>query len=79
MVQNNSRSKARMTSVARPLQHFSRTDHAWCPEEHDGKVRIGGRNIINLQFAGDMYALAEEEQETEFSPSKKSRQNLHKV
>ena len=31
MVQNNSRSKARMSSVTHPLQHFSRTDHVWCP------------------------------------------------
>ena len=30
-------------------------------EEHDGKVSIGGRNIINLQFADDIDA--EEEQE----------------
>ena len=34
-------------------------------EEHDGKVSIGGRNIINLQFADDTDALAEEEQELE--------------
>ena len=27
MVQNDSRSKARMSSVTHPLQHFSRTDH----------------------------------------------------
>ena len=26
-----SRSKARMSSVTHPLQHFSRTDHVWCP------------------------------------------------
>ena len=33
-------------------------------EEHDGKVSIGGRNIItNLRFADDIDALAEEEQE----------------
>ena len=32
-------------------------------EEHDGKVSIGGRNIINLRFAADNDALAEEEQE----------------
>ena len=31
-------------------------------EEHDGKVSIGGRNITNLLFADDLYALAEEEQ-----------------
>ena len=34
-------------------------------EEHDGKVSIGGRNIINLWFADDIAALAEEEQELE--------------
>ena len=28
MVQNNSRSKARMSCVTHPRQHFSRTDHA---------------------------------------------------
>ena len=32
-------------------------------EEHDGKVSIGGRSITNLQFADDIDALAEEEQE----------------
>ena len=36
-------------------------------EEHDGKVRIGGRNITNLLYADDIdaQALAEEEQELE--------------
>ena len=34
-------------------------------EENNGKVSIGGRNITNLQFAHDIYALAEEEQELE--------------
>ena len=34
-------------------------------EEHDGKVSISGRNITNLQFADDIDALAEEEQELE--------------
>ena len=34
-------------------------------EEHDGKVSIGDRNITNLRFADDIYALAEEEQELE--------------
>ena len=34
-------------------------------EEHDGKVSIGDRNITNLQFADDIDALAEEEQELE--------------
>ena len=32
-------------------------------EEHDGKVSISSRNIINLQFAEDIDAIAEEEQE----------------
>ena len=34
-------------------------------EDHDGKVSIGGRSIINLRFADDINALAEEEQELE--------------
>ncbi|MEW8545680.1 MAG: reverse transcriptase domain-containing protein, partial [Candidatus Thiodiazotropha sp.] len=34
-------------------------------EEHDGKVRIGGRTITNLRFADDIDALAEDEQELE--------------
>ena len=34
-------------------------------EEHDGKVRIGGRNITKLRFADDIDAVAEEEQELE--------------
>ena len=34
-------------------------------EEHDRKVSIGGRNITNLQFAHDIDALAEEEQDLE--------------
>ena len=34
-------------------------------EEHDGKVRIGGRNITELRFTDDTDALAEEEQEPE--------------
>ena len=35
------------------------------PEEHYGKVSIGGRNIIDLRFADDIDALAEEEQRLE--------------
>ena len=54
-----------MSSITHPLQHFSRTDHVQCPEEHDGKVSIGGTNITNLQLADDIDALAEEEQEIE--------------
>ena len=34
-------------------------------EEYDGKVSISSRNIINLQFADDIDAVAEEEQEQE--------------
>ena len=34
-------------------------------EEHDGKASIGGRNITNMQFAEDIDAPAEEEQEPE--------------
>ena len=34
-------------------------------EEHGRRVSIGGRNIINLEFAEDIDALAEEEQELE--------------
>ena len=34
-------------------------------EEHDGKVSIGGRNIINLRLVDDIVALAEEEQDLE--------------
>ena len=34
-------------------------------EENDGKISIGSRNITNLRFADDIYALAEEEQELE--------------
>ena len=34
-------------------------------EIHDGKVSISSRNIINLQFAKDIDAIAEEKQEQE--------------
>ena len=34
-------------------------------EGHDRKVSISSRNIINLQFAQDIDAVAEEEQEQE--------------
>ena len=34
-------------------------------EEHDGKIRISSRNIINLQFAEDIHATAEEKQKQE--------------
>ena len=34
-------------------------------EEHDGKISISSRNIINLQFTEDIDAIAEEKQEQE--------------
>ena len=34
-------------------------------EKLDGKVSVGGKNVTNLQFADDIDALAEEEQELE--------------
>ena len=34
-------------------------------EEHDGKVRKGGRTLINLRFIDNIDALAGEEQELE--------------
>ena len=64
MVQNNSRSKARMSSVTL-VNIFLERIMSDALEEHDGKVSIGGRNITNLRFADDMDALAEEEQELE--------------
>ena len=68
MVQNNSQSKARMSSVIHPLGVFNiflERIMSDALEEHDGKVSIGGRNITNLRFADDIDALAEEEQELE--------------
>ena len=66
MVQNNSRRKARMSSVTHPLQDFSRTDHVWCPGRTwwEGQHRRQ-KNITNLRFADDIGALAEEDQELE--------------
>ena len=48
IVQNNSRSKARMSSVTHPLQHFSPQIMSDALEEHDGKVSTGGKNITSL-------------------------------
>ena len=45
-------------------------------EEHDGKARVGRRNITILRFADDKDAQAEEKQEVE---ALVERQNLHKV
>ena len=65
MVQHNSQSKARVSSVTHPLQLFFERILSDALEEHDGKVSIGGRNISNLRFADDIDALAEEEKELE--------------
>ena len=47
MVQNKSRRKARMSSITHTLQHFFlERIIPDAPEEHDGNVSIGGRNII---------------------------------
>ena len=52
MVQN-SQSKERMSSVTHSLQHFD----LQIISEHDGKVSISSRNIIDLQFADDIDAV----------------------
>ena len=57
VVQNNSRSKASMSYVTHPLQHFSQTDHVRCSGITCGNVSEGGRNITNLRFAEDIDAL----------------------
>ena len=54
-----------MSSVTHPLQHCFERIMSNAVEEHDEKVRKGGRNITNLRFADDIDALAEEEQELE--------------
>ena len=65
MVQNNSLSKAGMSSATHLLQHFLERIMSGVLEEHDGKVSKGGRNITNLRLADDINALAEGEQELE--------------
>ena len=54
-----------MSSVTHLFNIFLERIMSDALEEHDGKVSIGGRNITNLQFADDIDALAEEEQELE--------------
>ena len=58
MVQNNSRSKARMSPTLFNI-FLERMSDAL--EEHDGQVSIGGRNITHLRFADDTDTLAEKE------------------
>ena len=54
-----------MFSFTQPIDNFLKRIMSDALEEHDGKVSIGGRTIINLQFAEDIDALAEEEYELE--------------
>ena len=78
MVQNNSRSKARMSSVTHPLQHFSWTDHVWCP----GRTWWEGehRRQKYYQFAVcRWHRCSSWGKAGARSSSRKSRQNLHKV
>ena len=49
MIQNNSRRKARMSSVTHPLHNnFLERIMSDALEEHDGKISKGGRTITNL-------------------------------
>ena len=65
MVQNNSRSKARILLSPTLFNIFLEQIMSDAPDEPDGKLSIGGKNITNLRFADDIDALAEEEQELE--------------
>ena len=65
MVQNTSRSKARILLSPTLFNICLERIMSDALEEHDGKDSIGGRNIINLRLADDIDALAEEEQELE--------------
>ena len=47
----------RMSSVTHPLQHYIHLIMSDALEEHDRKVSINSRNIINLQFAEDIEML----------------------
>ena len=46
-----------MSSVTHPLQHYIHQIMPDALEEHDEKVSIKSRNIINLQFAEDIEML----------------------
>ena len=54
-----------MPSLTHPLQHSGKDITSDALEEHEGKVSLGGRNIINLRFPIDNESLAEEDQELE--------------
>ena len=62
MVQDKRLSKARASSVTHPLQHFFlERIISDALEDYNGKVNLGGRNIINLRFADDINAIAGQE------------------
>ena len=50
-------------------------------EEHDGKVSINSRNIIDLQFVDDIDAVAEieQEQEAQLKVSTKPAQGMMEI
>ena len=59
MVQNNSCSKAKISSVTQLFHIFLERILSDALEEHDGNVNIGGRNTTNLRFVDGIDALAE--------------------
>ena len=46
-----SQSKGRLSSVTHPFQHFLERIMSDALGEHEGRVSIGGRNIISLQMS----------------------------
>ena len=54
-----------MSSVTPLINIFLKRIMSDALEEHEGKVRICGRNITNLRLADDIDALADEEWELE--------------
>ena len=65
MVQNNSWSKQGCLLSPTLFSIFLERIMSDALEEHDRKVRIGGKTSTNLQLAYDIEALAEEEQDLE--------------
>ena len=65
MVQNYNRSKAwiHVSFVTTLINIFLKQIMSDALEEHSRRVSIGSRNITNLEFADEINALAEEEQE----------------
>ena len=62
IVEKNSWSKARISSVTILFNIIRERIMPDALEKHDGKVSIGGSNITNLRFADDIGTLAVEEQ-----------------